>query len=65
VARHAEGLVGQHARFLFTQIKTIWSTLLREFEFQRDTLPEIDYTTMIHTPKNPYVNFKRRHSVAA
>lgn len=47
------------------QIKTIWSVLIREFELQRDTLPEIDYTTMIHTPKDPIVSYKRRHPVAA
>ncbi|KNC80544.1 hypothetical protein SARC_07091 [Sphaeroforma arctica JP610] len=48
--------------FAYTQIKTIWTTMLREFELSRDSLPDIDYTTMIHTPKDPWVYYKRREA---
>eukprot|EP01134_Creolimax_fragrantissima_P002442 CFRG2442T1 len=48
--------------FAYTQIKTIWTTMLREFELTRDELPDIDYTTMIHSPSDPWVMYKRRES---
>ena len=48
--------------FAYVQIKTIWSTLLRLFEFElgKEGFPEIDYSTMIHTPLNPVIKYKRR-----
>nr|XP_019957477.1 PREDICTED: lanosterol 14-alpha demethylase [Paralichthys olivaceus] len=48
--------------FAYVQIKTIWSTLLRMFEFDLvdGYFPTIDYTTMIHTPHNPVIRYKRR-----
>ncbi|POI26455.1 hypothetical protein CIB84_009794, partial [Bambusicola thoracicus] len=48
--------------FAYVQIKTIWSTLLRLYEFDliNDYFPSINYTTMIHTPNNPVIRYKRR-----
>ncbi|NXT75581.1 CP51A demethylase, partial [Zapornia atra] len=48
--------------FAYVQIKTIWSTLLRlyEFDLANDYFPTINYTTMIHTPNNPIISYKRR-----
>ncbi|XP_050189709.1 lanosterol 14-alpha demethylase [Myiozetetes cayanensis] len=48
--------------FAYVQIKTIWSTLLRLYEFDliNDYFPTINYTTMIHTPNNPVIRYKRR-----
>ncbi|XP_030056064.1 lanosterol 14-alpha demethylase [Microcaecilia unicolor] len=48
--------------FAYIQIKTIWSTLLRLFEFDLvdGYFPTINYTTMIHTPNNPVIRYKRR-----
>ena len=48
--------------FAYIQIKTIWSTLLRLFEFDlvNGYFPEVNYTTMIHTPMNPIIRYKRR-----
>lgn len=48
--------------FAYVQIKTIWSTLLRMFEFDLvdGYFPTINYTTMIHTPYNPIIRYKRR-----
>lgn len=45
--------------FAILQIKTIFATLLREFEFERKDLPDIDVTTLIHVPKNGTVKYKR------
>ncbi|KAM9288362.1 LOW QUALITY PROTEIN: lanosterol 14-alpha demethylase [Cariama cristata] len=52
--------IGEH--FAYVQIKTIWSTLLRLYEFDLidDYFPTINYTTMIHTPNNPVIRYKRR-----
>ncbi|XP_029444709.1 lanosterol 14-alpha demethylase isoform X2 [Rhinatrema bivittatum] len=49
--------------FAYVQIKTIWSTLLRMFVFDLvdGYFPTINYTTMIHTPNNPVIRYKRRH----
>ncbi len=49
--------------FAILQIKTIFTTLLREFEFERKDLPEIDVTTLIHVPKNGIVTYKRIHAL--
>uniref|UniRef100_A0A6Q2YBW8 Lanosterol 14-alpha demethylase n=1 Tax=Esox lucius TaxID=8010 RepID=A0A6Q2YBW8_ESOLU len=48
--------------FAYVQIKTIWSTLLRLYEFDLvdGYFPTINYTTMIHTPHNPVIRYKRR-----
>ncbi|XP_068603327.1 lanosterol 14-alpha demethylase [Brachionichthys hirsutus] len=48
--------------FAYVQIKTIWSTLLRLYEFDLvdGYFPTIDYTTMIHTPHKPIIRYKRR-----
>uniref|UniRef100_A0A7M4F4F4 Lanosterol 14-alpha demethylase n=1 Tax=Crocodylus porosus TaxID=8502 RepID=A0A7M4F4F4_CROPO len=48
--------------FAYVQIKTIWSTLLRLYEFDLidGYFPTINYTTMIHTPNHPVIRYKRR-----
>ncbi|KAM8980895.1 lanosterol 14-alpha demethylase [Sarcophilus harrisii] len=48
--------------FAYIQIKTIWSTLLRLYEFDlvNGYFPAVNYTTMIHTPHNPIIRYKRR-----
>ncbi|XP_027703651.1 lanosterol 14-alpha demethylase [Vombatus ursinus] len=48
--------------FAYVQIKTIWSTLLRLYEFDLvdGYFPTVNYTTMIHTPDNPIIRYKRR-----
>ncbi|XP_028926816.1 lanosterol 14-alpha demethylase isoform X2 [Ornithorhynchus anatinus] len=48
--------------FAYVQIKTIWSTLLRlyDFELLDGYFPTVNYTTMIHTPNNPVVRYRRR-----
>uniref|UniRef100_A0A8C7VAN3 Lanosterol 14-alpha demethylase n=1 Tax=Oncorhynchus mykiss TaxID=8022 RepID=A0A8C7VAN3_ONCMY len=48
--------------FAYVQIKTIWSTMLRLYEFNLvdGYFPTINYTTMIHTPHNPVIRYKRR-----
>lgn len=48
--------------FAYAQIKTIWSTLLRLYDFDLvdGYFPTINYTTMIHTPHNAVIRYKRR-----
>uniref|UniRef100_A0A2I2YCS7 Cytochrome P450 family 51 subfamily A member 1 n=1 Tax=Gorilla gorilla gorilla TaxID=9595 RepID=A0A2I2YCS7_GORGO len=48
--------------FAYVQIKTIWSTMLRLYEFDLidGYFPTVNYTTMIHTPENPVIHYKRR-----
>uniref|UniRef100_A0A8C9U4V3 Lanosterol 14-alpha demethylase n=1 Tax=Scleropages formosus TaxID=113540 RepID=A0A8C9U4V3_SCLFO len=48
--------------FAYVQIKTIWSTLLRlyDFELVNGYFPTVNYTTMIHTPNRPIIRYKRR-----
>lgn len=48
--------------FAYVQIKTIWSTMLRLYEFDLidGYFPTVNYTTMIHTPKNPVIRYKQR-----
>jgi sterol 14-demethylase len=50
--------------FAYVQIKTIMSTLLRlyEVELSSNGFPEINYATMIHTPLNPIIKYKKRQS---
>lgn len=47
--------------FAFLQIKTIWSYLIRNFEFDiKDPFPEADYDAMVTGIKPSRVSFKRR-----
>ncbi|XP_048848494.1 lanosterol 14-alpha demethylase isoform X2 [Brienomyrus brachyistius] len=48
--------------FAYVQIKTVWSTLLRlyDFELANGYFPTVNYTTMIHTPNQPIIRYKRR-----
>ncbi|KAG8508415.1 LOW QUALITY PROTEIN: Lanosterol 14-alpha demethylase, partial [Galemys pyrenaicus] len=48
--------------FAYVQIKTIWSTMLRLFEFDLidGYFPTVNFTTMIHTPENPVIRYKQR-----
>ncbi|XP_071497209.1 lanosterol 14-alpha demethylase-like [Diadema antillarum] len=48
--------------FAYVQIKTIWSVLLRMYELELvdGHFPEINYNTMIHTPLNPVIRYRRR-----
>ncbi|XP_066571553.1 lanosterol 14-alpha demethylase [Amia ocellicauda] len=48
--------------FAYVQIKTIWSTMLRLFDFELvdGYFPTVNYTTMIHTPHNPVIRYQRR-----
>lgn len=49
--------------FAFIQIKTIWSILLRKYEFDLvdGHFPPVNYTTMIHTPTQPIIRYRRRY----
>ncbi|XP_048246151.1 lanosterol 14-alpha demethylase-like [Haliotis rufescens] len=48
--------------FAYVQIKTILSTVLRKYELDLvdGYFPEVDFSTMIHTPKNPVIRYKLR-----
>eukprot|EP01025_Chloroclados_australasicus_P016193 TRINITY_DN1801_c0_g1_i3.p2 TRINITY_DN1801_c0_g1~~TRINITY_DN1801_c0_g1_i3.p2 ORF type:complete len:281 (-),score=35.07 TRINITY_DN1801_c0_g1_i3:486-1202(-) len=47
--------------FAFLQIKTIWSVLLRNFDFELlDPLPDPDYTSLVVGPKPCRVKYWRR-----
>jgi sterol 14alpha-demethylase len=48
--------------FAYVQIKTIWSELLRQFKFtlDRDDIPAVNYSTLIHTPDKPIIRYERR-----
>ncbi|XP_076157757.1 lanosterol 14-alpha demethylase [Alosa pseudoharengus] len=48
--------------FAYVQIKTIWSVMLRLFDFELvdGYFPTVNYTTMIHTPTNPMIKYTRR-----
>ena len=58
------GCLGQ--QFAFLQVKTIWSTLLRRFDFElmpdgRGELPLVDYSNIVAGPTPPCkVRFKRK-----
>ena len=61
---------GRHAcmgqMFALLQIKTIWSILLREFEFEMlDPFPESDFTSMVIGPKPCRIRYTRRKLVPA
>ena len=48
--------------FAYIQIKTIWSVLLRKYEFDLcdGFFPPVNYSTMIHTPLKPIIKYRRR-----
>lgn len=47
--------------FIPAQIKSIWSVLLRNFEFELlDPVPEADYESMVIGPKPCRVRYTRR-----
>ncbi|XP_070566082.1 lanosterol 14-alpha demethylase-like [Ptychodera flava] len=50
--------------FAYVQIKTIWSVLLRKYELELvdGHFPEVNTTTMIHTPDNPIIRYRRRET---
>ncbi|XP_064613682.1 LOW QUALITY PROTEIN: lanosterol 14-alpha demethylase-like [Liolophura sinensis] len=50
--------------FAYVQIKTIWSVLLRMFEFDLvdGYFPSVNFNTMIHTPYNPVIKYRLRHT---
>ncbi|EFN54386.1 hypothetical protein CHLNCDRAFT_56217 [Chlorella variabilis] len=57
------GCMGQN--FAYLQIKTIWSVLLRNFEFELlDPVPEPNYTSMVIMPKACRVRYRRKKLVA-
>ncbi|EDV26239.1 uncharacterized protein TRIADDRAFT_22681, partial [Trichoplax adhaerens] len=50
--------------FAYVQIKTIWSVLIRTYELDLvdNYFPEVNFTTMIHTPSRPLIRYKKRSS---
>ena len=55
----------QGQNFAYLQIKTIWSVLLRSFEFELlDPVPEPNYTSMVIMPKACRVRYTRKKLVA-
>ncbi|XP_011407086.2 PREDICTED: lanosterol 14-alpha demethylase-like [Amphimedon queenslandica] len=48
--------------FAYVQIKTIWSVLLRKYQFELvgGVFPPVNYQTMIHTPTQPVIAYKLR-----
>lgn len=55
----------QGQNFAYLQIKTIWSVLLRNFDFELlDPVPEPDYTSMVIMPQPARVRFTRKKLVA-
>jgi hypothetical protein len=53
--------IPQGQNFAYLQIKTIWSVLLRNFEFELlDPVPEADYTSMVIMPKPCRVRYRRK-----
>ena len=51
-------------RSLSLQIKTIWSVLLRNFDFELlDPMPEPDYNSMVIGPKKCRVKYTRKKLV--
>lgn len=49
--------------FAYVQIKTIFSILIRTYEFDlvNGYFPEVNMSTMIHTPTNPLVHYRLRN----
>ena len=56
------GCLGQ--QFAILQIKSIWSTLMRSFDFElTDGIPPVDYSNIVAGPTPPCrVRFKRKTS---
>ncbi|XP_072048404.1 lanosterol 14-alpha demethylase-like [Amphiura filiformis] len=60
--------VGHHRcvgeSFAYLQIKTIWSVLLRKYEFELvdGHFPPVNFTTLIHTPLKPVIRYKLRET---
>lgn len=53
------GCIGSN--FAYLQIKTIWSVLMRNFEFELlDPVPEPEYNAMVIAPKACRVRYTRR-----
>lgn len=52
-------------KFAYLQVKTIWSILLRKFDFELcQPLPEPDYSTLVVGPKPPCkVRFRRKKEI--
>lgn len=52
--------------FAYIQIKTIWSVLLRKYEFDlvNGHFPPVNYSTMIHSPSSPFIHYRRRTTEA-
>ncbi|XP_002741586.1 lanosterol 14-alpha demethylase-like [Saccoglossus kowalevskii] len=48
--------------FAYVQIKTIWSVLLRKYEFELvdGFFPPVNTTTLIHTPDKPIIRYRKR-----
>lgn len=48
--------------FAYVQIKTIWSVLLRKYQFELvgGKFPDVNYTTMIHTPTKAHLRYTVR-----
>ncbi|RDD36322.1 Lanosterol 14-alpha demethylase [Trichoplax sp. H2] len=48
--------------FAYLQMKTIWTVLIRHFEFDliNDYFPTVNHSSLIHTPNNPVIAYKRR-----
>lgn len=49
--------------FAYVQIKTIFSILIRKYELDLvdGYFPEVNVSTMIHTPTNPVIKYRLRH----
>lgn len=59
---HRAGIAEQATTaYVCVQIKSIWSVLLRGFEFELvDSFPEPDFESMVVGPKPCRVHYKRR-----
>ncbi|XP_062503203.1 lanosterol 14-alpha demethylase-like [Corticium candelabrum] len=51
--------------FAHVQMKTVWSVLLRMFEFELvdGHFPSVNYATMIHTPTNAIIRYQARQKL--
>lgn len=52
--------------YAYVQIKTILSVLIRKYKLSLvdDYFPQINYSTMIHTPTNPIIQYTSRQTAA-
>ncbi len=48
--------------FAQIQIRCIWSTLIRKYEFElpKGKVPPVNFRTMIHTPLEPEIRYRAR-----